>query len=317
MAWVAVAVTIGGNLLAGKIQSNRQNDPKAAIGSGTAPGLQPGPDIQVTPVGGSEVQDFGDFESENMARSEEMSKQEQLLAYLASQGISPEEFGIMGAAMGGPLYKANGGGIDALLKQLGIDVESLTAPSLEGVVDFTKIETPKPEDLMEDQMFSAGDISKDDLIVPEIGQEQTMMQEISNYAGENPEMVSAGIGALGKVLSAALSDAPERKGSIVSTQTLPGNSARRRSAQMNIQPIGGSKVTFANQGKALQRPMFMPNGGQMRGPGGPKDDLIPVMASNGEYMLSKAAVDAAGGGSHAKGLARLDAFNKMGNKRYG
>ena len=31
----------------------------------------------------------------------------------------------------------------------------------------------------------------------------------------------------------------------------------------------------------------------------------------------KAAVDAAGGGSHAKGLARLDAFNKMGNKRYG
>ena len=319
MAWVAVAVTIGGNLLAGKIASNRQNDPKAAIGSGTAPSLQPGADIQVTPVEGSAVQDFGDFESENMARSEEMSKQEQLLAYLASQGISPEEFGIMGAAMGGPLYKANGGGIDALLKQLGIDVESLTAPSLEGVVDFTKIETPKPEDLMEDQMFSAGDlsISKDDLIVPEIGQEQTMMQEISNYAGENPEMFNAGIGAITKVLSAALSDAPERKGSIVSTQTLPGNSARRRSAQMNIQPIGGSKVTFANQGTALKRPMFMPKGGQMRGPGGPKDDLIPVMASNGEYMLSKAAVDAAGGGSHAKGLARLDAFNKKGNKRYG
>ncbi len=316
---VVAAITVGGNLLAGKIASNRAKDPKAAIGSGTAPSLQPGGDIEVSSVEGSQVQDFGDFESENMAMSDEMSKQEQLLAYLASQGISPEEFGIMGAAMGGPLYKANGGGIDALLKQLGIDVESLTAPSLEGVVDFTKIEMPKPEDLMEDQMFSAGDlsISKDDLIVPEIGQEQTMMQEISNYAGENPEMFNAGIGAITKVLSAALSDAPERKGSIVSTQTLPGNSARRRSAQMNIQPIGGSKVTFANEGTALKRPMFMPHGGQMRGPGGPKDDLIPVMASNGEYMLSKAAVDAAGGGSHAKGLARLDAFNKMGNKRYG
>ena len=159
--------------------------------------------------------------------------------------------------------------------------------------------------------------SIDDMQIPEIGQEQTMMQEISNYAGENPEMFNAGIGAITKVLSAAFADPPKRKGSIVSTQTLPGNSARRRSAQMNIQPIGGSKVTFANQGKALQRPMFMPHGGQMRGPGGPKDDLIPVMASNGEYMLSKAAVDAAGGGSHAKGLARLDAFNKMGNKRYG
>ena len=314
----AAIVTVGGSLLAGKIASNRQNDPKAAIGSGTAPALQPGGDIQVTPVEGSDVQDFGDFGSENMLEPENMTEQEQFLAMLQQAGVDPEGLvNLSYVKLGGPLYRANGGGIDALLKQLGIDVESLTAPSLEGVVDFTKIETPKPEDLMEDQMFSAGDISKDDLIVPEIGQEQTMMQQISNYAGENPEMVSAGIGALGKVLSAALSDAPERKGSIVSTQTLPGNSARRRSAQMNIQPIGGSKVTFANQGKALQRPMFMPHGGQMRGPGGPKDDLIPVMASNGEYMLSKAAVDAAGGGSHAKGLARLDAFNKMGNKRYG
>ena len=317
---VVAAITVGGNLLAGKIARNTANDPKAAIGSGTAPSLQPGGDIQVTPVEGSDVQDFGDFESENMAVSDEMSKQEQLLAYLASQGISPEEFGIMGAAMGGPLYKANGGGIDALLKQLGIDVESLTAPSLEGVVDFTKIEPvdPSSPDALEISMDENQlKPSIDDLVSPEIGQEQTMMQEISNYAGENPEMFNAGIGAITKVLSAALSDAPERKGSIVSTQTLPGNSARRRSAQMNIQPIGGSKVTFANQGKALQRPMFMPDGGPMRGPGGPKDDLIPVMASNGEYMLSKAAVDAAGDGSHAKGLARLDAFNKMGNKRYG
>ena len=317
---VVAAITVGGNLLAGKIASNRQNDPKAAIGSGTAPVMQPGGDIQVSAVEGSQVQDFGDFESENMAMSDEMSKQEQLLAYLASQGISPEEFGIMGAAMGGPLYKANGGGIDALLKELGIDVESLTAPSLEGVVDFTQTEPMDPysPDALEISMDQNQlKPSIDDMQIPEIGQEQTMMQEISNYAGENPEMFNAGIGAITKVLSAALSDAPKRKGSIVSTQTLPGNSARRRSAQMNIQPIGGSKVTFANQGKALQRPMFMPHGGQMRGPGGPKDDLIPVMASNGEYMLSKAAVDAAGGGSHAKGLARLDAFNKMGNQRYG
>ena len=317
---VVAAITVGGNLLAGKIASNRQNDPKAAIGSGTAPSLQPGADIQVTPVEGSAVQDFGDFESENMARSEEMSKQEQLLAYLASQGISPEEFGIMGAAMGGPLYKANGGGIDALLKKLGIDVESLTAPSLEGVVDFTKIEPvdPSSPDALEISMDENQlKPSIDDLVVPEIGQEQTMLQEMSNFAAQNPEMFTTGLGTLSKVLGAAFADPPKRKGSIVSTQTLPGNSARRRSAQMNIQPIGGSKVTFANQGTALKRPMFMPKGGQMRGPGGPKDDLIPVMASNGEYMLSKAAVDAAGGGSHAKGLARLDAFNKMGNKRYG
>jgi len=83
--------------------------------------------------------------------------------------------------------------------------------------------------------------------------------------------------------------------------------------KINIKPIGGS---FANGG-VLNRPMFMPHGGAMRGPGGPKDDLIPVMASNGEFMLSKAAVDQAGSGNHNKGIARLTAFNNMGNRRYG
>ena len=74
-------------------------------------------------------------------------------------------------------------------------------------------------------------------------------------------------------------------------------------------------------GGALNRQMFMqnymPNGGDIRGPGGPKDDLIPVMASNGEYMLSKAAVDQAGGGNHARGIANLEQFNNRGNRRYG
>jgi hypothetical protein len=252
---VVAAITVGGNLLAGKIASNRQNDPKAAIGSGTAPSLDSGNEIQITPVGGSEVQDFGDFGSQNMIEPEGVSQQEQLLAYLASQGISPEEFGIMGAAMGGPLYKANGGGIDALLKQLGIDVESLTAPSLEGVVDFTNIEPMDPysPDALEISMNQNQlKPSIDDMPMPEVGQEQTMMQEMSNYAGENPEMFNAGIGAITKVLSSAFMDVPEQKGSMVRTQTLPGNSNRRRDNLSNIQPIGGSKVTFANEGTSFK-----------------------------------------------------------------
>ena len=102
------------------------------------------------------------------------------------------------------------------------------------------------------------------------------------------------------------------------TKTLPaGNAARRRNQLENITPLGGSSVTFAKNGKVLQRPMFMPHGGTIHGPGGPRDDLVPVMASNGEYMLSKAAVDAAGDGSHAMGIARLNKFNEMGNRRYG
>jgi hypothetical protein len=250
----AALIAVGGSLLAGKIASNRQNDPKAAIGSGTAPSLQPGGDIQITPVEGSDVQDFGNFENQNIAMSDEMTEQEQLLLMLQQAGLDAD--GLASLAFGGPVqYKANGGGIDELLKQLGIDVESLTAPSLEGVVDFTQTEPMDPysPDALEISMDQNQlKPSIDDMQIPEVGQEEThFLQGISNYASENPEIFNAGIGALSKVLSAALSDVPERKGSSVSTQTLPGNSARRRSTQMNIQPIGGSKVTFANEGTAL------------------------------------------------------------------
>ena len=67
--------------------------------------------------------------------------------------------------------------------------------------------------------------------------------------------------------------------------------------------------------KVLARPMF--KGNPVVGPGGPKDDIIPVLASDGEFMLSKAAVDHAGGGNHDLGIERLKAFNNKGNQRYG
>jgi len=85
----------------------------------------------------------------------------------------------------------------------------------------------------------------------------------------------------------------------------------------------GKPIVFNPIGKksggVLDRSMFTPmlRGGELDGPGGPKDDLIPVMASDGEFMLSKAAVDHAGGGNHNKGIARLTAFNNMGNRKYG
>ena len=320
-ALIAAATTA----VAAKYQSNIRNDPKANVGSGQAPSIQPGGDIQVTPVGGSQVKDFGDFGSENMLEPEDMTEEEKLMAMLQESGVNLE--GLTSMAYGGPVqYKANGSGI-ASLDRLNIDPELLEQllsgrnPLGETIntIDFESgiVENPSLADTMENQI---NDTTRTELLAsidPQIRQEQHLLQRISNYTNENPEMAKAGIGALRDVALALMADQPKAKGSIVSTQTLPGNSNRRRNNLENITPIGGSKVTFANKGSALQRPMFMPQGGQMRGPGGPKDDLIPVMASNGEYMLSKAAVDAAGNGSHAQGLAKLEAFNKMGNQRYG
>ena len=69
----------------------------------------------------------------------------------------------------------------------------------------------------------------------------------------------------------------------------------------------------------LDRKMFKPmlGGGELDGPGGPKDDMIPIMASDGEFMLSKATVDMLGGGNHSKGIAALEKINNKGNRMYG
>ena len=335
----AALIATGGTLLAGKIASNRAKDPKAAIGSGTSPSLSPGEGGQYTPVAGSELQDFGDFQYENMTEPEGGDQEAQLLALLQQAGMGPD--GLANLAFGGKVeYKAGGGGIGGLLQPEQLN-ELLAAiggagerPNMD-VIDFTSIEEPDLADVMEQQIMDKTRMedfnpimqNPSDLIAgitPEVSMEEvpTGMLEnakigIENYAVDNPEMFSAGLGALSDVVMAALTDMPEQKGSNVRTQTLPGNASRRRSQLQNISPIGGSSVTFAKNGSALQRPMFMPQGGAMNGPGGPKDDLIPVMASNGEYMLSKAAVDAAGNGSHAMGIANLNKFNDMGNKRYG
>jgi hypothetical protein len=108
-----------------------------------------------------------------------------------------------------------------------------------------------------------------------------------------------------------------------SVTPLPGGGRAARQERQREGTLGITPFTYqpVAGGGALGRSMFaqnyMPQGGAMQGPGGPKSDLIPVMASDGEYMLSKAAVDQAGGGNHARGIANLEQFNRLGNRRYG
>ena len=279
-----VAAAVASNVLSSKILGT--DEQKAAIGSGTAPSLQAGPPIEMTPIEGSVRQDFGDFGSENLAESPQ-DEQDRLMQLILMDQMENDEGIASLAANGGYLNRFGGGSL--------------------GIMDLIKQEIFNPQELMQD--------------LPEVplSKIQTWWQSL------DPEMQDA-LTAGGEKVGAALFERiiagkREQPGSLVSTQTLPGNSARRRAAQMNIKPIQGSQVKFAESGGVLDRKMFaqnfMPDGGDITGPGGPKDDLIPVMASNGEYMLSKAAVDQAGGGNHAKGVAALEAFNALGNMRYG
>ena len=54
------------------------------------------------------------------------------------------------------------------------------------------------------------------------------------------------------------------------------------------------------------------NTNRVRGPGGPKDDLIPAALSNGEYVLTAKEVSDAGGGSNEAGARKIDHARKTG-----
>tara|TARA_R110000765_G_scaffold85547_1_gene164969 strand:- start:408 stop:1436 length:1029 start_codon:yes stop_codon:yes gene_type:complete len=333
----SIAVGVATNVLTSKIAGKPEQP--VSIGSGTSPSLSPGKEMTVSPVEGSQVQEFGNFQFENLGESEGNSNE--LLAQLTEAGINPEDldkYGIAGMAIGGYLNRANGGnlGIMELYKQLTASGESPEiargvinlSPEPTGTFDAQKAEMDLRNELLAEDMEQTEIEETNSAQLAKNETDQKLAEEAKStrnkvaewFEGQDPmlqDAITGGIASMGNALAMRLLGGGSKpRGSLVKTETLPGNSNRRRSA-LKMNPIGGSNVTFAKEGSALKRPMFMPNGGAMHGPGGPKDDLIPVMASNGEYMLSKAAVDAAGNGSHAKGIANLEKFNRAGNRRYG
>ena len=79
-----------------------------------------------------------------------------------------------------------------------------------------------------------------------------------------------------------------------------------RPSQVNIPRIG-----YAAEGgnsSILGRKLFI-GGGEVDGPGGPKEDMVPIWASDQEYVVSADAVKKLGGGSHSQGIAALDKLN--------
>ena len=209
----------------------------------------------------------------------------------------------MPANMGRPLYANQGMEIEEMI---------VTAPPIDTDVD---LEIPELiEDVVVEEEQPTSTLTMED-IKADLDQ-MTRQQRIRDTF----ETVNDLIQTIGKIRNPQKSTISPRK----SVTPLPGGGLGKRQAPYP-QPKGSGITPFMYRGVAdggvLGRSMFaqnyMPHGGAMQGPGGPKDDLIPVMASDGEYMLSKAAVDQAGGGNHARGIANLEQFNNMGNRRYG
>jgi len=276
-----VAAAVASNVLTSKILGT--DEQKSPIGTGQSAGIQAGPPLEIDPIEGSSVDEFGEFDTENFAESAQ-NEQDRLMELVLMEQMKDDE-GIASLYSGGYVQKAAFGD---LIGDIDLSLEGMDMP----------------------------------IEAPEAPEANTVLAQIKNWYNSLDEETQkalmegaedVGIAAFTRIVSGK----QPRPGGKVQTPQAGGFQNKRE--MQKIKPIQGS--SFADGGAVLNRKMFaqnfMPDGGNITGPGGPKDDLIPVMASNGEYMLSKAAVDQAGGGNHAKGVAALEAFNALGNMRYG
>jgi len=259
------------------------------VGGTASAETQSGQGLEYAPVG-LESLEITPFE---YALLDEMYKQQQ-----EEQQEEPEEM-----MYGGPVYAEEGGGLETLFE----------------------------DDLFEDVVFEDVDASME---IPEPVFEEDEYTKDRKKREERLQKTMDTFNELNKymnMLTNFKSDIDVLTGSNNKSSSIKSRgSVVPKAGRIQQTRVGGTTINpfeyrqYKNGGEidaVLDRRMFAANpmfhGGDVRGPGGPKDDLIPVMASNGEFMLSKAAVDQVGGGNHSKGIAMLEEFNELGNQRYG
>jgi hypothetical protein len=264
-------------------------------GGATSASVQPGQTgLQYQDVAGSGITPFEYTEyQEQLAEEDEQRQMADAMALAQEQGLWSG--GLISLMQGGPLYANQGMEILDYFPEIEFDPNAISS-------DLT-----------------------DPLTGEEFGQQTAEIDE--GLKAERRENILEGFETFNKLMAAVKILNPTQTTTLSASKSvtpLPGGGIGKRQAPYP-QPKGSGITPFMYRGVAdggvLGRSMFaqnyMPQGGAMQGPGGPKSDLIPVMASDGEYMLSKAAVDQAGGGNHARGIANLEQFNNTGNRRYG
>jgi hypothetical protein len=123
--------------------------------------------------------------------------------------------------------------------------------------------------------------------------------------GEITDVGYATIKAGGDILSTLVSDAmrddPEPPKPVYRAPRF-----RAQPQQTQFSGIGAQQA--ATGGTVLGRQLFL-GGGEVEGPGGPKEDVVPIWASDQEYVVSANGVKRLGGGSHRQGIQTLDRIN--------
>jgi hypothetical protein len=113
--------------------------------------------------------------------------------------------------------------------------------------------------------------------------------------------IKAGTSLLTTVLSDAIREDPEPPKPVYRAPTF-----KAQPKQTRFSGIGPQLA--ATGGTVLGRQLFL-GGGEVDGPGGPKEDVVPIWASDQEYVVSANGVKRLGGGSHRQGIQTLDRIN--------
>tara|TARA_R100000657_G_C4664662_1_gene108527 strand:- start:40 stop:1011 length:972 start_codon:yes stop_codon:yes gene_type:complete len=133
------------------------------------------------------------------------------------------------------------------------------------------------------------------------------LEKFQKYLDENP-VVARQLASSGQDLAKILGQAIGRRGDDERRAPIRAVRPRFQAGQVRTQRIGMADGGKPEEGSVLGRKLFI-QGGEVDGPGGPKEDLVPIWASDSEYVVSEKGVRNMGGGDFEKGIAALDKIN--------
>ena len=139
----------------------------------------------------------------------------------------------------------------------------------------------------------------------EDAQVETKVEALERFIEENP-VIARQLGQSAGTLASVL--AKQAIGEDETERVVSAPRPRFQPSRVRTPRIGMSGGGKPPEGSVLGRKLFL-EGGEVDGPGGPKEDLVPIWASDKEYVMSHKAVKRMGDGDFDKGIAALDKIN--------
>ena len=151
------------------------------------------------------------------------------------------------------------------------------------------------------------DVAAPDLASVDPSPDPTRLEKFQKYLEDNPtvaRVLERSSGDVAKIIGQAIGGRDKDRGRTPFRAPRP----RFQPSQVRTQRIGMADGGMLDEGSVLGRKLFL-GGGEVDGPGGPKEDLVPIWASDQEYVVSHKGVKNMGGGDFEKGIAALDKIN--------